>query len=327
MPRRIEETVAKNRAGQKRLEGYAIEVSSDATRDYVFTGNVVEVAVQVEVYTRPLQDTLIMGHPQAKHGMGRGDLGDNRGDWTLVTDTEESGEFTADGRRTVVDVLAGNLNGLAALAVGTGTGAAAVGDASLESRNGSVFAYGLKDAGNITRARGPFLFHEFGDTVAEFGVEDVDGKLMARLTTTSVNPAADEELKVGITFEFNGSGIGDSVITSAGETGIADGIQIQSETFGLYEVALGTGTTAPAKSDTSLATEQDRKLAARETSGEVIRAFTKWYKNEPEPEQPLDVTELGVFDFDGNLMWRAVFDPFEKNDTFPFEGGNQTRII
>lgn len=327
MPRRIEETVAKNRAGQKRLEGYTIEVSSDATRDYVFTGNVVEVTVGVEVYTRPLRSTLIMGHPDAAQGMGRGNLGDNRGDWTLVTDTEASGEFTKGGRETVVDILSGTINGIAALAVGSGTGSAGTGDTALESRTGSTFAFGVKDAGNITRARGGFRFHEFGDAVAEYAVEDRDGGLMCRLTTTTVNPASDEELKVGITFEFDGSGIGDAVITSAGETGIADGIQMQSETFGLYEVALGIGTTAPSKSDTTLANEQDRKLAARETSDEVIRAYTKWYKNEPSPEQPLDVTELGVFDFDGNLMWRAVFDAFEKNDTFPFEGGAQTRII
>lgn len=327
MPRRIEETVAQNRAGQKRLEGYAIEVSSDATRDYVFTGNTVEVTVGIEVYTRPHRSTFIMGHPDPAQGMGRGELGDHRGDWTLVTDTEASGEFTKGGRGTVVDVLSGTLNGIAALAVGSGTGAAATGDTALESRNGSAFAFGLKDAGNITRARGGFRFHEFGDAVAEFGVEDKDGDLMCRLTTTTVNPAADEELKVGITFEFNGSGIGDSVITNAGETGIADGIKLPSETFGLYEVALGTGTTSPSKSDTTLANEQDRKRAARETGSETVRAYTKWYKNEPSPEQPLQVSELGVFDYNGNLMWRTVFDAFEKNDSFPFQGGAQTRII
>ena len=327
MPRRIEETVAENRSGQKRLEGYAIEVSSDATRDYVFTGNTVEVTVGVEVYTRPLRSTLIMGHPDAAQGMGRGAMGDNRGSWSLVTDTEESGEFTVGGRETVVDALAGGQIGLAALAVGSSGTAAGTGDSALGSRTGSSFAFGLKDSGNVTRARAPFLFSEFGDEVLEYGVENQDGDLMCRLTTTAVNPAADEELKVGITFEFNGSGIGDSVITDAGEKGIADAIQIQSETVGLYEVALGTGTTDPQKSDTSLNNEQDRKRASRDSGSETVRAYTKWYKGEPSPEQPLDVSELGVFDFDGNLVWFGTFDPFEKNDAFPFQGGAQIRVI
>lgn len=327
MPRRIEETVAENRAGQKRLEGYAIEVTSSATRDYVFTGNVVEVTVGVEVYSRPLRSTLIMGHPDAAQGMGRGGMGDNRGDWTLETDTEASGEFTVGGRQTVVDALAGGEIGLASLAVGTSTTSAGSGDTSLGSRTNSVFAFGIKDSGNVTRARAPFLFHEFGDAVAEYGVEDQDGDLMCRLTTTTVNPESDEELKVAVTFEFNGSGIGDSVITNAGEKGIADAIQLQKETVGLYEVALGTGTTTPQKSDTSLTNEQDRKLASREDQGETIRAFTKWYKSQPSPEQPLDVSELGVFDFDGNLVWFGTFDPFEKNDSFPFQGGAQIRVI
>lgn len=326
MPRRIEETVAKNRAGRKRLESYSIEVSSDATRDYVFTGNTVEVSVGVEVYTRPLADTLIVGHPDAAQGVGRGGLGDNRGSWTFVTETEQSAAFTKGGRETVVDALAGNLNGLAALAVGAGTGAAATGDTALEDEGGSVFAFGLKDATNVTRARGPFLFHQFGDTVSEFGVEDRDGALMARLTTSTVNPAVDEELRVGVSFTFEGSGIGDAVVTSAGEQGIADAIKLQNETVGLAEVAIGTGTTTPAKSDTTLETELDTKNAAREIGTESLRAYTKWYKNEP-AGQPVNVSEIGVIDNFGNLVWRAVFDPFEKNDAFPFRGGAAIRVI
>jgi hypothetical protein len=326
MPRRIEETVAENRSGRKRLEGYAIEVSSDATRDYVFTGNTVEVTVGIEVYTRPLRTSFIMGHPDAARGMGRGEIGDHRGDWTLVTDTEETGEFTSGGRGTVVDALAGGKIGLAALAVGSSTTAAGTGDSSLGSRAGSAFAFGMKDASNVTRARAPFLFSEFGDVVTEYGVEDQDGGLMSRLTTTAVDPTSDEELKVEVAFEFNGDGIGSSVITDAGEKGIADAIKIASETVGLYEVALGTGTTDPQKSDTSLNNEQDRKRAERETGDETVRGFTKWYKSEPS-SQPLDVSELGVFDFDGNLVWFGTFDPFEKTEAFPFQGGAQIRII
>jgi hypothetical protein len=326
MPRRIEETVAENRSGRKRLEGYAIEVSSDATRDYVFTGNTVEVAVAIEVYTRPLRSSLIMGHPDAAHGMGRGELGDHRGGWTLETDVEASGEFTKGGRGTVIDALTGGQVGLAALAVGTSGSDAAVGDESLGSRTNGVFAFGVKDASNVTRARALYRFSEFGDAVTEYGVEDQDGTLMARLTTTAVDPAADQELKIGVTFEFNGSGIGDSVVTADGEKGMADAIQIASETVGLYEVAFGTGTASPSKSDSSLAAEEDRKRAARDSGTETVRAHTKWYKNEP-ATQPVDVTELGVFDFDGNLVWRSVFDSFEKNDAFPFQGGAQIRVI
>lgn len=327
MPRRIEETVAENRAGQKRLEGYAIEVSSDATRDYVFTGNTVEVLVSVDVYTRPLRSTLIMGHPDAAQGMGRGDLGDNRGSWSQVGATEQSGEFTSDGRLAVVDALAGNNNGITRVVAGTDSTDAGTGDSALESESGDTFAFGIKQASNITRARGPFLFHEFGDTVSEVGVEDKDGNLMARLTLSTVDPTSGQEFKAEIDLEFQGSGIGDSVVTDTGETALANSIKVLGETVGLYEVALGTGTATPQKSNTTLNNEQDRKLAERETGGETIRGTTKWYKNEPSPEQPLDVSELGVFDFDGNLVWHGVFESFEKNDSFPFRGGAQFRII
>jgi len=326
MPRRIEETVAENRSGRKRLEGYAIEVSSDATRDYVFTGNTVEVAVGIDVYTRPLGNTMVMGHPQAKHGMGRGGMGDAREGWTKVASTKETGAFTAGGRETVVDALEGGRVGLAGVLVGSGASAAAVGDDALESRAGSTFAFGLKDAYNVTRARGSFRFQEFGDAVSEYGVENGDGTLMSRLTTTTVNPGLDEELKIEVTFTFEGSGIGDSVITTDGETGIANSIQIASETVGLYEVAIGTSSVDPLKSDSSLATEYDRKRAARDGGNENIRAYVKWYQGEPSG-QPVNLSELGVFDYDGNLIWRATFDTFEKNSNFPFQGGAQIRVI
>lgn len=327
MPRRIEDSVAKNRSGRKRLESYSIEVSSDATRDYVFTGNTVEVTIGIEVYTRPLGDGLIVGHPDASHGIGRGQVGDFRGSWSLVTDTEQSAEFTKGGRESVIDALAGNLSGIAALLVGTGTGAAAVGDTALGSQTASTFAFGLKDADPTTRARGQFLFAEYGDTVTEFGVEGRDGALMARATTSTVDPSNEKELKVGMTFTFEGNGIGDAVVTSAGEKAVADAIKLQGETVGLKEVAIGSGTTAPAKSDTSLETQIDKKNAARESTPETVRAYTKWYKSEPSPEQPVDVSEIGVIDNAGNLVWRAVFDAFEKNDAFPFQGGATIRVI
>jgi hypothetical protein len=325
--RRIEGVVADNRRSARKLETYEVEVDRRPSRDYSFDGSSVEVSVTADVYTRPLGSTLVFGHPDASQGFGRGVFGDQRDAWTLEESVAESaGEFTRLGREAVADALEGALSGLDTAVVGSGTGAASPEDAALGSRGGGAPAWGDKVAGNRTRGVGTFLFSGFGDAVNEVGLEENDGDLIARLTTSGVNPASTEELRVDVVLEFAGNGVADSVITDGSEAAVADSMRSVDDTVGLKEVAIGTGTASPSKSDTGLAGEVGRKNAARGRTSERVRAFIKWYKDEPSG-QPYDVTEMGVFDNDGRLVFRVVFDAFTKDDNVAPTVGASIRVV
>lgn len=327
--RRIENTVAENRRSARQLETYEVEVDQRPSRDYSFDGSVVEVNVRAEVYTRPLQSTLVFGHPDASQGFGRGTFGDRRGDWSLVESVSQTeGEFTKGGREAVADALEGAISGLDTAVVGDGTSTASTGDTALDSQQGARPAWGNKGASNETIGVGEFRFSEYGDIINEIGIEGNDGSLLTRLTTSGVDPTSSQEVRVDIIMEFVGDGVADAVITSDGEAAIADSIKTVHETVGLKEMAIGTGTADPSKSDTSLANEVGRKDCARDRQTEQVRAFIKWYKNEPSG-QPYDVTEMGVFDNSATprLVFRVTFDSFLKDSNVSPTTGASIRII
>jgi hypothetical protein len=361
MPREIEEGVAENRRSVSRIEGFGVNVATGVppgqrppgtdssgdggagdddgddggggglgggtdpgARSVVTTGNVVELDVDADVYTRPLGDTLIIGHPDAAQAVGRGGIGDQRGAWTRVAGDDATGELTVGGRATVVDALAGSLTGIQALVLGTGAAAVQPGDTSLTAPAAEAFAWGQTDSPGVTRARGLIGFHQV-ETVTEVGIRSND-RLLARLTTEAVAPAADEEVRVDVTFDVRGDGIGNAVVTDAGEAAIAEAIRLPSEAVGLFELAIGSGTAAPATSDTGLDDEQARKRVARARDPASIRAETAFFRDEP-TNQPLSITELGLFDTAGRLVYRSTVASIEKTSAFPFEAGAQFRII
>lgn len=317
MARDLQEYVAENRQNVKRIDSRFISIEGDQRqRNLSFTGNTFEVAITVEVYERDLQNGLYSGHPNAKHGSGRGVAGDVRGAWTQAFSSVTSKVFTRDGRNAVRDALDGQTGAAKRSAIGTGTTDASVGDSALGSETDETWSYGVKDAATKTRNRGGFRFHQHPPTVEEWGVKDDGGRLMVRATET-LNTSDEKEVRLDVTFDITGNGAGNTVITTDGETAVADSIRAKGTVVGLEEMAFGTGTSSFSKSSTSLTSEEYRKNVQRLLEAERITARMWTAESEPST-QPVDLSEMAVFDNNGRMVFAATFDPFEKTSQYPF---------
>lgn len=323
--RRIEQEIRENRSDTRKLESYRVRVDSRPSRDFSFDGSVIEVGVTGEVYTRPLNDSLVFGHPADKHGFGRGVFGDQRGSWSKQTG-EDSGVFTEGGRGAVVDALDGQQSGVDTVVIGSGTASPAATDTSLVTEEASTKGNSIKKSANETISFGTFRFHQDGGSVDEFGTEDQDGGLMASLTASGVSPTAEQEVRADIIMKFVGDGTSGAAITDGGEQSVADSIKTAAVTVGLAEIAIGTGTTAAAETDTSLEAAVAQKACDREVLTDKVRPFIKWYSDEP-TGQPYDITELGVFDDSGALVLRAVFDPWTIDSEVEPTTGASIRVL
>lgn len=330
----IQEQVAENRTDARRLNGRFIDLPESANRNLTFARNEIEVSVTVEVYTRPLNNALISGHPNgSKHGSGHGEAGDVRGSWTKASTTTQSSLLVRGGRNAVRDALDGQEGALREAAVGTGTADTSVGDTALGSETGDTLAYGIRagEANNAVRARANYLFAEDGLETAdatEFGLLDETGRLLARAVTDAVDVTEEEELRVDVTLTFDGQGTGSSAFTTDGEAALADAMRAVGDVVGINEIAFGTGTTQATESDTALQTETFRKDALRTLDNERIQAEVVVTEQEPN-SQPVDLAEVGVFDNSATprLLWRVVFEPFEKDSGFGYRASVSFRIV
>ena len=327
---RIERQVAENREGRRRLDGRFIDLPETANRNLSFARNVIEVEVSLEIYTRSLATGLYSGHPSEAHGSGRGEAGDLRGEWVLETDETVSALFVRQGRNAVRDALAGETGALAEAAVGTDETGASVGDSALGNETGRTSAYGIKDESTVTRGRSHFLFAEDGlaaEGANEFALFDTEGRILNRLTTTTVNVGESEEIRVDISMEVTGDGTGNSVVTEDGREAIADSIRSRGVVIGLNELAFGQGETPPEETDTGLDDEVYRRTVGRERDNERITVDTNTPSAQPDA-QPVDLPEVGVFDNADppRLVWRVVMDAMEKTEDFGFGTSVSFRI-
>lgn len=321
MPKGIDRFVSENRDQIRKIDATFIPISTQSTKNLSFKDSEIQVNVQIEVYTRPINNSLISGHPNGSvHGSGEGVSGDQRGSWTLETDTEQSKDFVQSGRNNVRDVLAGDTTGaVRQTAVGTDTADANPANTALGNETGREFAWGKQgENANESVAESIFLFHEFGDAVSEYGVYSDGGTIYNRIVTSSVNPSSEEELRTETTFKVTGDGLGSSVITNTGEERIAASLRSIDSAIGLQDLAFGDGSTTPSKSDTSLDNQLFSKIAEQQKDPEVVTAHTVVFDFEP-AGQPVDISEIGVFDNSGNLIWRTTVETFEKDDQTEFE--------
>lgn len=331
MPR-IQDQVAENRRGVQQIDGRFIFVPDRRDSNLTFGRNEFQMDLEVEVYTRSLNDSLISGHPDGdSHGSGQGVAGDVRGSWSLVEDVEASAEWTREGRNAVRDALAGETGALDEIGVGTGSADAATDDTALGSETGDTFAYGIRstEAFNEVRARANFLYVETGaggQDLTEYGVFDQTGRLLGRVTTSTVTVSPSEEVRVDITVTVTGDGNGTSVITDDGEKAVADSLQLEAKTIGLDKILWGTGTATPTESDTSLANQVFEATCQRTTDLEVLTVSAPQFESQP-AGQPYDYTEVGVEDNQGNLVWRTTMDPFEKTENVRFTTSVGFRIV
>ena len=322
--------IAENRRDIRRTEANFIEAPESGSIDLVFGRNTVEVEVTGEVYKRDLNDSLIVGHPNAAdHGVGTGKVGDQRGAWTQVASASDSAEFTRAGRTAVRNALDGQTGGIRSAGIGTGDTSADTGDTSLVALSSKV--NGVRDkaspSSNVARGMGVFRFHEHENDASEFALYNTDGGLICRLTFSGVAPTAEEEVRVLVDLTVSGSGIGDSVITNEGEAAIADALHYPNSVVGLNEIAFGTGSTEFSKSDTALTSEEIRKTVVRSLELEAIRTTAKLYQDEP-GTQPVDLSEMAVYDNSASprMIWAATFSPEEKVDGVPLTGTVGFRI-
>ena len=327
----IQDQVAENRRSVQRIDGRFVFVPDSRDENLSFVRNTFEMSVDVAVYTRSLNDSLISGHPDPSQGSGRGVAGDVRGAWTLQEGAEVSKDWTRDGRNATRDALAGAVGSIYRVVVGTGSTDSSPSDSSLDAQTGDSFAYGIRSgqAHNEVRARANFLFSETGEgglDPVEFGLEDSSGRLLCRITTGGVTVSSTEEVRVDITVTVTGGGNGTAVITDDGETAVARALQLESESVGLNEIAWGTDATDPTEGDTSLGAEVYRANCERTTSLEVITVSAPQFESQPSG-QPYDYTEVGVFDNEGRMVYRVVFDPFEKTDNVRFTTTVGFRIV
>lgn len=320
MTKGIDRFVSENREATKRIDSTFVEVSSNRKKRFDFGTNVFQIPTSIEVYTRPLNDGLYSGHPNAQHGSGRGTAGDRRGSWTLQTEEEVSEEFLKEGRNAVRDALAGDANGtVGKTVVGNGTNDALASNTQLQNKTGENFSWGYQGPyTNSTIARSHYLFGQFGDAVSEFGVESRGGQLYNRITTSSINPNKSEEMRVDILFEVGGYGRGNSAITDDGRDAVAETIRSSDSLIGIEEYAFGDGDSNPTNDDIALDNELFTKTAQNEIEPEIVSPHTVVF--EPEPStQPHTIREMGIKDNNGRLLWRTVIDDYDKDSSVEFE--------
>lgn len=325
---RVEDFVTGNRRGVGRLEGYYVGETDERALELAFSGNNCMVRVSGKVYERGRPGNhLLIGSAEPGHGIGRGEIGTEYGDWTEVTGEEEAGVFTVSGRETVVDSLRGIVNGIHYLAAGRGGGPVSRSDEALEDEVSRQRAW-TYDTGQheVTAAR------EFSsilaDGLVEVGAVDREGRLMCRLLfgeIVSSEPGV-SDFRVELTFQFESQTIGAGHITDIGLEAIADSVSRSEEVVGIDRALIGTGDDPPSPADTSLASLLADKTVERRHRSDSVAAQTVWFEDEP-AGHPHTLQEVGLEDNEGRLIWRTVFDPEEKTDDLPVIVDARIRII
>lgn len=310
MARDIEGEVRENRRKVQRLETYYRQPVGDQSTSINTPEVRVTMNVSVTVYTRPLNDTLVGGNPDPTHQPPRGVAGDRRGSWTQTAASSTSA-FVDEGKRALIEALAGTTKGVDAISVGTGASEPYASDTALESETNQVIVWYDLGTADTTRWLADFRFNEFGDTINEVGIWTEAYELVARITTGGVDPTASEEVKLEI--ELTVSPETGSAVAVTDATVISNALATPTADGGLDQIGIGTDDTNPAPSDTSLGNEVIQKAVAYEGGPSSITPYTVIIRSEPST-QPHEITELGVYDDTGSLAWRTTFAAETKDD-------------
>lgn len=315
--REVQEQVAENRNQTRKLDSQFILVSTQNDRSLTFTRNFIEVEVELVVYDRDLSTSLISGHPNEKHGSGRGQSGDLRTEWEVRSVTVDSELLVRDGRSSVRDSLAGETGSVRYMGIGKGSSSVETSNIALEDETERVLVAGVRDSFDTTRARSmPYLFSFHGNEAQEFGVFDGDGRMVTRSALVDVESISDEkEIRADKKLTFSGSGVGDSVVTDDGIEAIADSMSDPFTVVGLAQLSFGIGESQPAESDSVLDEEIISISAGGDLDPEKITLRSTLFESEPS-QQPVDLTEIGVKDNQDRLVWRTLIQSFEKTEQF-----------
>lgn len=319
----IEREIRQNRRDTRRLSGFFSEARQQRQSALQFRPLEVRVDVTATVETRALADTLVVGHPDPEHGVGRGGVGDNRGAWIQQASTSTSA-LLEDGRAAIADALTQAARGVDQLVTGSGTGDSDPTDDGLEAPAVAVAGWGAQPDAQTVTGTAVFGFDQAADPVVEVLLEDNEGAPVARATVDAVDRTLSEEVRVEIELAFGAGATPGGAITDWST--IAGAIKSPAETIGLAELALGTDGTAPSTLDTGLGAEVIRKGVGHATGGNGVQAVATVFQGEP-TSQPHDLQELGVFDQDGTLLWRLSFGAETKDDDRRLRPASGIRVI
>lgn len=328
MTKGIDEFVSENRESVKRLDSTFIPVSGENEIKYTFTNNQFNVTTEVKLYTRELTDSLISGHPNEKHGSGRGKGGDNRSGWTQVSISTKQETLVSDGRNSIANSLVGSqADKVSQIAIGDGnTEPTSPSDTSLTEKDNQKRAWSeATTLYNTINAISTFLFSEFGQSVSEFGALSSLDNLFNRITTDTKYISDEKEIKVEIEFEVNGDTSDNSVISNNAEARVADSLINNSSIVSLSQFVFGDGSGSFSKTQLSLDNELFSSAAQRLLSPETVTANTVVFSIEPD-SQPLEINEIGVEDENGDIFWQTNVSAFEKNENVEFSVNASFRI-
>lgn len=297
MTRDIEQEIARNRSQIGRALATTRRPAAQSSAGLVLSPVPVAVDIEVELYQRPLNDSLIIGHPNASaHGWGDGGrLGDRRGSWTLQETVTASLE--REGRQAIAEALVDTSVGL--------------GRAS--SGSDEVEAFGIDTGAGETTARASWRFDESPPLVSAPDLRVSDGRVIATASTsTTVDDEHELRLDATITISDD-SRTGDAAVQTPDT--IAEALRTDDNALRLDEIALGTGNSTPTTGGTSLDAEVIRRQASRGQSGLSAIVQTAVFASEPTGASfPTTFRELAVIDTNGDQVLRAVFGAQQKRE-------------
>jgi len=311
MARRIEEEVSENRRSVRRVESLFRSPATDQSVKLGFLPIELVVDVSGTVDTRPVNDTLVVGGAATAQQVGRGVVGDHRGGWSQAgAATASDGELVEQGRTAFAESMAATTIGLKHVAVGGDDTRPSVADTALGAPGRITDGWGQKTTTDTVTGTGIVRLPDQRDTVAEVGLYDQSERLVARVVSDGIDPGPGDEVRVAIDCAITTDPTGSVAVTDLDT--LTDAVAYDRETVGIKEIALGTDDTDPTTSDTALGNEVVRKEAGTEVQGPRLRATASVFRSEPDTSS-YEITELGVFDASGTMVWRRTFEPQTKD--------------
>jgi hypothetical protein len=267
-------------------------------------------------------DTIAFGIWSADNSFGIGTFGDDKSDFEVTNTAQQSAVVTRTGRRVIAELISGVENGITTIAYGDDGTDAELSDDSLGNRIASTGVTSrLKPKLNKSHVRGVFASTEFlpdEDDVFEISAESQGGGLMAR-ATVDVEVDSDTEVRAGVIVTFEGDGVGNSVVTNAGEAAFADAVQVPGNTVEFATWAFGRSGGDEDATMTSLYDQVFTVDATAESDRDRAIIMGDVPSNAaPANERPFDVGQVGIIDDSGRLVWVSPTQEFVFGDDTKF---------
>jgi hypothetical protein len=308
---RIEEAVAKNDRRSRRADARIAIVDGSQDRDTIVRRLELDIRApdaNWAVEERGLGNALIMGHPDAEHGVGRGEVGDQRPDWSTAETIAVSSATSA-----VTAAIANELTGSGAelavdIAVGDGDTTADRTKTSLanetDTLTASIYRFSSRELSVVADLR----FYEDKPTIEEFQLDLTNGDGAGTASLDSEVSSWSSEVRLTGRLRVEGRDRG-PVVVKEGDEKVAKALFDSSHSPTIDKVEIGNGSPSFDRSTTDLTNEIDQRspgTLTADTSGQetTVQATESWPSSEPNG-QPYDITEIGIRLDSGGLLAAA----------------------